>query len=53
MIHRRFAPGCCVLGLAVAIVAGLLAVVPLASAAEARWWKGNLHTHSLWSDGDD
>jgi hypothetical protein len=19
----------------------------------ARWWKGNLHTHSLWSDGDD
>lgn len=22
---------------------------PLASG----WWKGNLHTHSLWSDGDD
>ncbi len=21
--------------------------------APARWWKGNLHTHSLWSDGDD
>jgi len=19
----------------------------------AHWWKGNLHTHSLWSDGDD
>ncbi len=19
----------------------------------ARWWKGNLHTHSFWSDGDD
>ena len=19
----------------------------------ARWWKGNLHTHSLWSDGTD
>ena len=19
----------------------------------ARWWKGNLHTHSLWSDGDN
>lgn len=19
----------------------------------ARWWKGNLHTHSLWSDGDE
>lgn len=23
------------------------------TAAEPRWWKGNLHTHSLWSDGDD
>lgn len=21
--------------------------------AGSRWWKGNLHTHSLWSDGDD
>jgi len=21
--------------------------------AATRWWKGNLHTHSLWSDGDD
>jgi hypothetical protein len=20
---------------------------------ELKWWKGNLHTHSLWSDGDD
>jgi hypothetical protein len=23
------------------------------AADEARWFKGNLHTHSLWSDGDD
>ena len=22
-------------------------------APTATWWKGNLHTHSLWSDGDD
>lgn len=22
-------------------------------AEEANWWKGNLHTHTLWSDGDD
>lgn len=29
-----------------------LATLP-ASAAGAKWWKGNLHTHSLWSDGDD
>jgi hypothetical protein len=21
--------------------------------SSARWWKGNLHTHSLWSDGND
>jgi hypothetical protein len=34
----------------------LLCVFPLlAHAADPapRWWKGNLHTHSLWSDGDD
>ncbi|HET6409822.1 MAG TPA: hypothetical protein VFG14_18170 [Chthoniobacteraceae bacterium] len=24
-----------------------------AAEPEPRWWKGNLHTHSLWSDGDD
>jgi len=24
-----------------------------AAAAGAQWFKGNLHTHSLWSDGDD
>src|SRR5215207_9291859 len=24
-----------------------------APASERRWYKGNLHTHSLWSDGDD
>src|SRR5688500_11044930 len=21
--------------------------------AHPRWWKGNLHTHTLWSDGND
>ena len=26
---------------------------PVTAAAEPRWFKGNLHTHSLWSDGDD
>ena len=30
---------------------GLGMASPLA--AQARWWKGNLHTHTLWSDGDD
>ena len=34
---------------------GLILCLGFASnAADARrWWKGNLHTHSLWSDGDD
>jgi hypothetical protein len=28
--------------------------IAVASAQPAqRWWKGNLHTHTLWSDGDD
>ncbi|MEQ1861532.1 MAG: hypothetical protein ABMA13_16545 [Chthoniobacteraceae bacterium] len=30
-----------------------LLVVASLHAAEPRWWKGNLHTHSHWSDGDD
>lgn len=36
-------------------IAALLssAVASLSSAEPLRWWKGNLHTHSLWSDGDD
>lgn len=38
---------------------GLAALVALTAAAQigadpqSRWWRGNLHTHSLWSDGDD
>ena len=46
-----------------AAAAGLVACLAIAAAAQAddaipadaqpRWWKGNLHTHSLWSDGDD
>jgi hypothetical protein len=28
-------------------------VAPPSHAEEARWFKGNLHTHSLWSDGND
>jgi hypothetical protein len=26
---------------------------PATAHAEPRWLKGNLHTHSLWSDGND
>jgi hypothetical protein len=35
------------------IVAATAALAKTATAREARWFKGNLHTHSLWSDGDD
>jgi hypothetical protein len=31
----------------------LTAITARAEEPAARWWKGNLHTHSLWSDGDD
>ncbi|QDT96533.1 CehA/McbA family metallohydrolase domain-containing protein [Gimesia aquarii] len=27
--------------------------VELKESADEKWYKGNLHTHSLWSDGDD
>jgi len=38
---------------------GLIATTPAwaatrvgADSSEPRWWKGNLHTHTFWSDGD-
>ena len=34
-------------------VCGLAASSLLSAAEEARWYKGNLHTHTYWSDGDD
>lgn len=37
----------------ISLLAVLALFVPLAASAESSWWKGNLHTHSLWSDGDD
>src|SRR5204863_9107395 len=40
-----------VLLLTFVLVASLGNAAP--GAAQATWWKGNLHTHSLWSDGDD
>jgi hypothetical protein len=32
---------------------GLAASAVLSVAEEPRWYKGNLHTHTYWSDGDD
>jgi hypothetical protein len=38
--------------LSIFTVAGCVSAAPAPEAA-SRWWKGNLHTHSLWSDGND
>ena len=44
---------------AIAMLSGASTAAEPGDAASAegerplRWWKGNLHTHSLWSDGDD
>ncbi len=36
------------------VVASLIALpLSVLGADQARWFKGNLHTHTLWSDGDD
>jgi hypothetical protein len=35
------------------LLAAVAATGLLGCRAEAAWWKGNLHTHSFWSDGDD
>lgn len=36
------------------VIAGTAAFGSVAAwSGPLEWWKGNLHTHSLWSDGDD
>src|ERR1051325_3538284 len=35
------------------IILFLCAGVLRGAESGSRWWKGNLHTHTLWSDGDD
>jgi hypothetical protein len=61
MLSHRISPGFTFSALLSVVVLSLAAVAgtraqtstPRAAPAEARWFKGNLHTHSLWSDGDD
>ena len=38
---------------ALALLVSSACEAPPPSTPEIPWWKGNLHTHSLWSDGDD
>lgn len=53
---QRFSSSITVRGVAaILLLAACLAgaVVDAQRGDQPRWWKGNLHTHSLWSDGDD
>jgi hypothetical protein len=46
MRHSRFLLSC-------AAALPLISLAFVEPAAAPRWWRGNLHTHSLWSDGND
>lgn len=48
MLHPIMHPLCSFASLALF----LTLATPAAAASEPTWWKGNLHTHTLWSDGD-
>jgi hypothetical protein len=39
--------------LLVLLLPACVSSTPREAAQADRWWKGNLHTHSLWSDGND
>ncbi len=36
-----------------AILFFIISTCAASAQSNLRWWKGNLHTHTLWSDGDD
>jgi hypothetical protein len=40
-------------GFTVFLAVATLLTSAAAATSEAQWYKGNLHTHSLWSDGDE
>jgi hypothetical protein len=44
---------CGVMPLAIAMAAAACADEQIPADAAPRWWKGNIHTHTLWSDGND
>jgi predicted metal-dependent phosphoesterase TrpH len=47
----RFCFAACLVAVFVTSAASADDVIP--AEAQLRWWKGNLHTHTFWSDGDD
>ncbi len=42
-----------VLTLASGVLSDAVSAAEPANQPKTSWWKGNIHTHSLWSDGDD
>lgn len=56
---QRFTVSICLITVIVWSVGATLALAqqsssgPAKSNEDAKWYKGNLHTHTLWSDGDD
>jgi predicted metal-dependent phosphoesterase TrpH len=56
MICMRQASPLCAAMIGIALIGSAFADATLAqqsSENSTRWWKGNIHTHSLWSDGND
>lgn len=53
-VHRLLAVTLAALLVATAVVSGIAQPTepPEQKSPRPTWWKGNLHTHSLWSDGD-
>ena len=51
MLRRRWR-GLMAVTLAITVI-GAFRLFGAAEPGELRWFKGNLHTHSLWSDGND
>lgn len=51
---RKFLWPVCLAGVLVgSVIAAEFGPGPVSGTESLPWWKGNLHTHSLWSDGDD
>src|SRR5438067_13646283 len=52
-VNRNYRRSFAVLLSAFCLLIGLLCTCGTLNAQPTTWWKGNLHTHTLWSDGDD
>jgi hypothetical protein len=52
-IGRRWLVPVAAMLLARAVGGFALADEAVPTKPQPRWWKGNLHTHTFWSDGDD